>query len=167
MSEILPVLFFSILIVLAIAGAIIFIPILVTLSTESENEPNHIYNIYSQEAGFRGIKANSAIGCLFSFSLLAHPDLDQVAALIFIIFTITSGFYHAPIYRNYPVVTSFMLVTGLLSLIFLTAISLLVRVGTLPPFIFMLTIVLIGGFWGHYAVYRRAKLIRLERLSDS
>lgn len=152
--------------VIGILGVLVLIPVWVKLSTESERDENHLYNIFREEAGFRGQKILSASGCLFPFIMLARPDFDIEGIVLCLIFAIGCGFYHSSVYRGYPVLTKSMQVFGLASLILLTGISLMVRGQALSSFFIVYSIMFFGLVWGGYAVYRRAQLIRITRLSN-
>ena len=154
------------LLLLSIVAVVALIPIWVTVSTESERDPNHIYNIFWEAAGYRGHKILSASGCLLPFVMLARPDFDVEGTLLCLLIALASGFYHSSVYRGYTVLTEKMVLAGLAALILLTAISLFVRNGALSSFFIVYSTLFIGMAWGIYAVYKRAQLIRLTRLSN-
>ncbi len=153
-------------IVLGILGVLVLIPVWVKLSTESERDENHVYGIFWEEAGFRGHKILSASGCLFPFIMLARTDFDIEGIVLCLVIAIGCGFYHSSVYRGYPVLTKSMQVLGLASLVLITVISLLVRNEVLSSFFIVYSIMFFGLAWGGYAVYRRAQLIRITRLSN-
>lgn len=149
--------------VLVVLGVVVLIPVWVKASTESEQDENHIYSIFWEEAGFRGQKILSTSGCLSPFIILSRPEFDLVGSALYFAIAIACGFYHSSIYRGYPVLTKSMQISGIASLVLLTGISLLVRCQVLSSYFIVYSILFIGSVWGGYAVYRRAHLIRLAR----
>lgn len=156
--------FFFSLLVLSIIAMAALIPMWVTASTESERDTNHIYNIFWEEAGYRGHKILSASGCLSPFIMLARPAFDVEGLLLCLAVSVVCGFYHSSVYRGYTVLTNKMVVTGIVALCMLIVVSLLVRNGALSGFFIVYAIIFVGTAWGGYAVYRRARLVRITRL---
>ena len=154
------------LLVLGTLGIIFLIPAGVKASTESEQDENHIYKIFWEEAGSRGDKVLSASGCLIPFIILAHADIDIEGIILCLVVAIGCGFYHSSVYKGYPVLTKSMQFFGIALLIVLTGISLLVRQQALSGLFVVYSVLFTGLAWGCYAVYRRARLIRITRLSN-
>ncbi|USD23329.1 hypothetical protein MJO52_09390 [Microbulbifer variabilis] len=152
------------LLVLGLVGIIFLIPLWVKVSTESEQDPNHLYSIFWEEAGFKGEKISSASGCLFPFIVLANPNFDIEGLILCIVVSVVCGLYHSSVYRGYAIITGKMKVAGVAALCMLTAVSFMVRYQALSSFYIIFCVALIGAAWGSYAVYRRAYLIRLERV---
>lgn len=160
MAEILIDIFIFILLSLSVIGLIILIPVWVKASTESENNPNHIYNIFCEEAGSRGNKIMAASGCLIPFILIARPVFNPVNIIIGIAISIACALYHSSVYRGYPVLTSTMKTVGIFSIITLTTISTLSKREIISEFIIVYLAMFTGIVWGSYAVYKRARLIQ-------
>lgn len=152
------------LLALSIIAVIALIPMWVTASTESERDTNHIYNIFWEEAGFRGQKIIAASGCLLPFVMLARPVFDIEGLVLCLAVSVTCGLYHSSVYRGYAVLTNKMIVSGIAGLSMLTLVSLMVRFGALSSLFILYSIMFVGTAWGGYAVYRRARLIRITRL---
>ncbi len=151
---------------LILFGVIYGIPKWVILSTESENDPNHIYTIFMEESGYRGHKALSATGALFPFILLSKQsnnleDFLWVSAISVILFI-----PHWSVYTGYPVFNRRMKVALPLILIVLAIFAILTRNGFMPVGFFIFILVSAGVAWGSYAVYQRSKLIRSSRQYD-
>lgn len=149
---------------LIILGIVYAIPKLVILSTESENNPNHIYTIFMDEAGYKANKSLSALGCLFPFILISESinELEGIA-LVSVIFII-SFIYHSSVYKGYPVLNLRMKLALVILLCAVTVASILTRYGYLPSDFFTFVIFSSGVGWGGYAVYRRSELIRITRV---
>jgi hypothetical protein len=152
------------LLALSIIAVVALIPMWVKASTESERDTNHIYNIFWEEAGFRGQKILSVSGCILPFVLLARPVFDVEGLVLCLVVSVVCGLYHSSVYRGYTVLTNKMVVAGIVTLGMLTVVSLLVRNGALSSFFIVYSIMFVGTAWGGYAVYRRARLIRITRL---
>lgn len=158
------------LLIVSLLGIIALIPFWVTASTAAERNPNHIYNIFWEEAGIRGSKIVAASGALFPFVIVSKPAVNTEGLALCVAISVISAFHHSTVYRNYPVLTNRMIVTGVTVLVLLTACSVLARNGLLSGLLLAYSTICIGAAWGGYAVHRRAKLIRAERLlkpSDS
>lgn len=151
--------------ILTILGIVFLIPIWVTASTESENNPNHIYKIFWEEAGYRGHKVLSASGCLLPFIALARPTFEFEGFIFCSVVAVICVNYHASVYRNYKVLTTKMKVAGSIILGLLIGASLLAKYELLPHFLLVFLLVLVGTAWGGFAVYRRSQLIHKARLS--
>ncbi|WP_444890492.1 hypothetical protein [Microbulbifer sp. DLAB2-AA] len=132
--------------------------------TESDRDPNHIYNIFWEEAGYRGDKITSVLGGLLLFIAFSYPDADIEVLILCAVFSVVCGLYHSSVYRGYAIITGKMKVAGVAALCMLTAVSFLVRYQALSSFYIIFCVASIGAAWGSYAVYRRAYLIRLERV---
>lgn len=150
---------------LTVFAVIFAIPKLVVLLTESKVDPNHIYNIFMAESGYRGWKTLSPAGCLFPFIELSKPT-SNAEGIVFVAAVCTGCFiYHLSVYKGYPVLTQKMKLALILILSFLTAVSLLAKfeIITGSATIFLIPI---GVVWGSYAVYRRSTLIRIARCAS-
>jgi hypothetical protein len=164
MSDTIILIFSFSLLALSIIAVAALIPMWVTASTESERDANHIYKIFWEEAGFRGQKILSASGCILPFVMLARPVFDIEGLVLCLVVSVVCGLYHSSVYRGYTVLTNKMVVAGIVALGMLTVVSLLVRSGALSSFFIVYSIMFVGTAWGGYAVYRRARLIRITRL---
>ncbi|WP_413665605.1 hypothetical protein ACG1BZ_10595 [Microbulbifer sp. CNSA002] len=155
-----------VLLILGLLGVIFLIPLWVKMSTESEGDPNHIYSIFWDEAGSQGEKITSALGSLFPFIILASPNFDVEGLVFCIAVSVICGLYHSSVYRGYAVITRKMKWAALVALCMLAAVGFLVRFQILSDFYMVFCITSTGAAWGGYAVYRRAYLIRTERLAS-
>jgi hypothetical protein len=153
------------IVALIILGIIVVIPKLVVVSTESENDPDHIYSIFMEETGYRGHKVLSAAGCLFPFFMVAKPSDDIEGYVLVAVLSIGCFFYHSSVYKNYPVFNQHMKLLLSVLLSTLTIVSLLTRYGYLSSGIVEFTLIPLGVLWGGYAVYKRSELIRITRRS--
>lgn len=149
---------------LIVLGIVAVIPKWVIASTEAESDPDHIYNIFHEESGFRGEKIISAAGCLFPYIELSKPVNNPEGIVLITVIAIACSIYHSTVYKDYPVLTNQLKLLLALIFVFFTVISLLMRFNYLSGSYMALLIMLIGPLWGSYVVYRRAKLIRIKRL---
>ncbi|WP_444888852.1 hypothetical protein [Microbulbifer sp. JMSA008] len=152
------------LLVLGLVGIIFLIPLWVKVSTESERDPDHLYSIFWEEAGSQGHKITSATGCLLPFVFLSNPNFSIEGLVLCFVVSVVCGLYHSSVYRDYAVITGKMKVAGVAALCMLAAVSFMVRYQALSGFYIIFCVISIGEVWGVYAVYRRAYLIRLERV---
>ena len=151
---------------LIILAVIAIVPRWIVLSTESENDPDHIYTIFKEESGYRGQKISSAAGSLFPFILISIPTFEIEGLVVVGFFGIFCFFYHASVYKNYPVLNLRMKQMLLSLLVVLATLSLLTRLDYLSSKLFIFILISSGFLWGAYAVYRRSELIRIERHSS-
>ncbi|MBB3169576.1 hypothetical protein [Simiduia aestuariiviva] len=153
-----------------IAGAILavvwVIPRWVILSTESEVDINHIYNIFWEEAGFRGHKIISPAGVLFPFIELSKSSNELIGLIFVSVVCIACLIYHLSVYKNYPVLNSKMKLVLVMGLGLLVALSMLARFNIINSSFVLFAIMFCGVGWGAYAVYRRSGLVRIKRLSS-
>lgn len=152
-------------IALIVLAVVFIIPRWVILATKSENNPDHIYTIFWEEAGYRGHKILSAVGCLFSFITLSSPNHELEGYLLTTALSVGCFIYHSSIYRGYPVFTRSMKFALALFLGLLSWLCILTRIGVFSGEIFAFVLLISGYIWGSYAVYQRAKLIQSERFS--
>lgn len=154
------------MIALIILAVIAIIPRWVVLSTESENDPDHIYTIFWEESGYRCQKISSAAGCLFPFILISMPSVEIEGLALVGLISVGCFLYHSSVYRNYAVFNQHMqrLLFGLLSA--LSVLSFLARYTYLSSGVFMFILISSGLFWGGYAVYKRSEQIRITRRSS-
>ncbi len=154
------------LLALGLLGGIFVIPKLVILSTESENDPDHIYTIFMQEIGCRGHKAISAAGCLFPFIMVTRPSFEMEGIAFTGIICVVCAFYHSTVYRGYPVLTLPIKFGMAVLFIFCAGISFLTKFGFIPSGAYIFLLIGSGLLWGTYAVYKRSELIRITRRSS-
>jgi len=152
------------LLLLSIVAVVVLIPMCVTASTKSERDPNHIYKIFWEEAGYHGDKIISVSGCLLPFVMLARPVFDIEGMVLCLVISVVCGFYHSSVYRGYKILTKRMISAGVAVLIMLTVLSLLVRDGAVSIFLIVYFTMFTGMAWGGYVIYKRARLIRITRL---
>ena len=144
-------------------GVVYGIPKWVIISTESENDPNHIYSIFNEESGYRGHKALSATGALFPFILLSKQTSSFEDFLWISAISVVMFIPHWSVYVGYPVFNRSMKVALPLLLIALAILAVATRNGLMPANFFIFLLVVAGVAWGCYAVYRRSKLIQQSR----
>ena len=154
------------IIALIILAVIAIIPRWVVLSTESENDPDHIYTIFWEEAGFRGQKISSAAGCLFPFILVSMPTVEIEGLALVGLISVGCFLYHSSVYKNYAVFNQRMQHLLIVLLGVLTVLSFLARYNYLSSGVFMFILISSGVFWGSYAVYKRSEQIRITRRSS-
>ena len=106
-------------------------------------------------------------GVFSLFFILAKPVFDIEGLVLCVAISLPSAFYHSTVYKDYPVLTNRMKITGTSVLALLTLGALLARSELIPGFLIAYSTLIIGAAWGGYAVYSRAKLIREERLLKS
>lgn len=151
------------LVVLVIVFAI---PRWVIISTESENDPDHIYTIFMEESGYRGHKVLSALGCLAPFIELSKTA-NEIEGIVFVtVVSIVCLVYHSSVYRGYPVLNGRMKLAFAFLLCFLYTVSILTKNNILTGSIFIFFFTVSGALWGAYAVYRRSVLISITRRSS-
>lgn len=151
---------------LIILVAIILIPRWIILSTESENDPDHIYAIFMEEVGYCGHKVLSAAGCLFPLILLTATSFDIEGLALPLLIGVVCLFDHSTIYKNYPVFNQQMKVLLLILVVCLLLLSVLTRYYYLSANLYSLILMSLGVLWGGCAVFKRSKLIRITRLSN-
>ncbi|WP_415911636.1 hypothetical protein [Neptuniibacter sp. QD37_11] len=166
MVDIILILGFFFLLALGLLGLVFAIPKFVILSTESENDPDHIYTIFMQESGYRGHKVISAAGCLFPFITFSRPNFEIENLIYTGMAAAACAFYHSSVYRGYPVLTRAMSIGMAALFVFCTCITALAKLGHIPVGYFIFLLVSSGSAWGAYAVYRRSELIRITRRSS-
>ncbi|OZG74352.1 hypothetical protein BTA51_04895 [Hahella sp. CCB-MM4] len=147
-------------VVLLILGVVFLIPKWVIQSSRSESDSNHLYSIFWEESGYRAHKILSVIGSLFPFLLISNPSYELEGIVLIILIGVTCFFYHLTIYRGYNVFDRRLKKLLPIALLFLLLISFSVRYGYLPGAVMTISLVVVGGIWGSYAVYKRAKLIQ-------
>ncbi|WP_444885160.1 hypothetical protein [Microbulbifer sp. PSTR4-B] len=119
---------------LCLLAILLLIPVWVKNLTESDRDPNHIYNIFWEEAGYRGDKITSVLGGLLLFIAFSYPDADIEVLILCAVFSVVCGLYHSSVYRGYAIITGKMKVAGVAALCMLTAVSFLVRYQALSSF---------------------------------
>ncbi len=148
---------------LIVLGVIALIPRWIVLSTESENDPDHIYSIFMEESGYRGHKVLSAAGCLFPLIEVTKTSNEIEGLVMAAIIFVACFFYHLTVYKGYPVFNVKLKVALAVVLSSLTLVSILTRLGFVSSGVFIFIMVFSGLAWGGYSVYRRSKLIRISR----
>ena len=151
------------IVALIILVVIAIIPRWVLLSTESENDPDHIYAIFWEESGVRGQKISSAAGCLFPFISISMPTFEIESFVITGLISVGCFLYHSSVYKDYAVFNQSMKRVLIALLGVLTVLSFLVRYNYLSSGFFIFILVSSGFLWGSYAVYRRSEQIRITR----
>jgi hypothetical protein len=154
------------IVALIILAVIAIIPKWVILSTESENDPDHIYSIFMEEIGYRGHKVLSAAGSLFPFILLTKTSLDTEGTALALLIGGVCFFYHSTVYKGYRVFNQQMKLSLLMLVVSLTFLSFLARYNHLSTGVYIFILVSLGNLWGGYAVYKRSRLIRITRRSS-
>jgi hypothetical protein len=154
------------IVALIILAVIAVIPKWVILSTESENDPDHIYSIFMEESGYRGHKVLSAAGCLFPFILLTKTSHDIEGVALGLLIGIGCFFYHSTVYKGYPVFNQRMKILLLALAGVSILLSLLARYSYLSTGVYSFILMSLGVLWGGYAVYKRSILIRITRRSS-
>jgi len=154
------------IVALIILAVIAIIPRWVMLSTESENDPDHIYTIFWEESGFRGNKIGSAAGSLFPFILISMPTVEIEGLVTVGLISAGCFIYHSSVYKNYDVFNLRMQRILVVFLSGLTILSFLARYNYLSSGVFIFILVSSGFLWGSYAVYKRSELIRITRRSS-
>ena len=142
------------------------IPKWVVLSTESENDPDHIYSIFMEEAGYRGHKVLSASGCLFPFIELTKTSNEIEGLALAGLIGVVCFFYHSTVYKGYPVFNKKLKIALVVLLTALVLVSLLTRFSFISSSVFIFIMVSSGVAWGGFAVYKRSELIRITRRSS-
>lgn len=154
------------IVALIILAVIAIIPRWVVLSTESENDPDHIYTIFWEESGFRGNKISSAAGCLFPFILIPMPSVEIEGLVLVGLISIGCFLYHSSVYKSYAIFNQHMQRLLLVLLSGLTVLSFLARYNYLSSGVFIFILISSGFLWGSYAVYKRSEKIRITRRSS-
>lgn len=152
------------IIAIAAVSGMILIPLLIPLSAESENNPDHIYSIFNEESGYKGRKIFSAVGFLFPLIIVSQASMEIMAVIMMLVVGIILSLYHLSVYKNYPVLNDQMKIVLFIGVILLTAMALVTRQNYMSELLFFIVLMLSGVAWGGYSVYRRSKLICITRL---
>ncbi len=152
-----------------VIGVIAAIPYCLSLAHDAENEPNHLYNIFMEESGDRGIRVTGTVIVFLPISFFMFPVMSIEFAVISILFWCYFSHEHLQLYRGVSIFTPKMI--GLLSAVILCHLTLAVL--NAMEFINGESMVTIAGAaslgWGYMVNLKRSRVIQhnKQRQSDA
>lgn len=153
------------LICVVLVGVVVALPIFVSFNHEIESSPNHFYNIFMEESGFRGFRVISAILVFMPLGAYALPKPDAKYALFFGLVWLYALYSHTRLFVGVnlftPKIVSLLVFVILVHILFPIA----ERQGYIGGSSLIFILSAVSLLWGVVVCYQRSKFIKHNKLS--
>src|SRR3954462_10227930 len=138
---------------------VVAIPYAIKNATEAESNPEHLYNIFMKEAGWRGRHVICAVGCFLPITLFFNPHVKIEGIGVALLFVAYCFYEHIKLYAGVKIFNSkisiFLLIIIFLNIAFGIA-HFNNHLGSIAQLMFL---VFCGLFWGFIVNLKRAKIV--------
>ena len=151
----------------AVIGAVVAIPYGVVLLAEAEKDINHTFNIFIEEAGYRGVRVQSAVFVLMPASFMGFPAVPIEYIIPVSLCWAYFLFEHSKLYKGVVIFSNDMILALLVVVTVLFSLGAAVNYGYVGKgLVFMLTFI-ISMAWGIMVNLKRSRIIRHNKSNQS